>query len=69
MGGVLTNSFEERGQREQESGGGHLGVPLHFKMGEIHILIGLLWMFSTKLGICLIIVKTFEFWVERCDTG
>jgi hypothetical protein len=48
--GGSTNSVEDRGQREWESGGGnpHSRVPLNLQMNETHILIMLLRMYMPR---------------------
>jgi hypothetical protein len=48
--GGSTNSVDDRGRREWGSGGGtpQSGVPLILQMGEIRILIWLLWMYFPR---------------------
>jgi hypothetical protein len=48
--GGLTNSTEDRGQRERRSGGGspYSGVPLNLQMSETRILVRLLRMYFPR---------------------
>jgi hypothetical protein len=64
FGEGLTNSIEDRGQRERGSGGGspYSGVPLNLQINETRILIRLLQMYiprSWEFGSALAKLRNF----------